>query len=105
MCSQTLKRFTATLIGMRTSQSQTFYTQLNKTLNSFSDSGNNGKLYGSFTVLHVAADETPLTNQGHTFEHDVEVLNVELEMCSEMAGQTVKYQTNSHLVLEKCYRH
>ena len=90
---------------MRTSQSQTFYTQLNKTLNSFSDSGNNGKLFGSFAVLHVAADETPLTNQGHTFEHDVEVLNVELEMCSEMAGQTVKYQTNSYLVLEKCYRH
>ena len=49
--------------------------------------------------------QTPLTNQGHTFEREVEVLNVELEMCSEMAGQTMKYQTNSHLVLEKCYRH
>ena len=48
---------------------------------------------------------TPLTNQGHTFEREVEVLNVEREMCSEMAGQTMKYQTNSHLVLEKCYRH
>ena len=35
----------------------------------------------------------------------MEVLNVEREMCSEMAGQTMKYQTNSHLVLEKCYRH
>ena len=35
--------------------------------------------------------QTPLTNQGHTFEREVEVLNVELEMCSEMAGQTMKY--------------
>ena len=42
--------------GMRTSQSQTFCTQLNKILNSFSDSGNNGKLFGSFAVLHVAVD-------------------------------------------------
>ena len=49
--------------------------------------------------------QIPLTNQGHSFERDVEVLNVELEMCSEMAGQTMKYQTNSHLVLEKCCHH
>ena len=103
MCSQTLKRSIATLIGMRTSQSQTFFTQLNKTLNSFQIQVTMANYL--VPLQSCMLPQTPLTNQGHTFERDVEVLNVELEICSEMAGQTVKYQTNSHLVLEKCYRH
>ena len=44
---------------------------------------------------------TPFTNQGHGVEHEVEVPNVDLEMCSEMAGQTIKYQRNAHLLLAK----